>query len=757
MAPNHKSSMDRESWLPALADFLLARADLGAMRVDPAGGKISIATLGVIDEEELRTTLHVTLRAAEKTLMPEKPLNPALTVESSPEGTLLSKPSCLTEPALWSWREFEWPEREPEMAASCCSHDHDWKTLLLLASICGGAALAGWVVESLAPGQIIWSRSLYLAAFIAGGWDAAIDAFAHIKKGKLDIHFLMLAVAVGAITIGAWSEGALLLFLFSFSGALEHYALYRTRKEVDALFKAAPREATLLLPDGSEQTIPVGNVKPGDRLAIRPGDLFPVDALLLTGQTAADESNLTGESLPVEKTTGDALYSGTLNLWGAVEATALRPVGESALQKVLRLIEEAQNQKAPSQSFTDRFGTRYTVIILSLTTVMFFVWWLAFDLPAFINEAGVKSAFYQAMTLLVVASPCALVLSIPSAILAAIAWGARRGILFRGGAAIENLADIDIVALDKTGTLTTGEMVVDKIESFPPGRENEAARYAYSLERHSDHPIARAIVKYGKKENLPSLPVKGATAFPGMGMEGLIDGSKCILGRRELLCDGPLAEFAEKVPPPALHFIEVWIIAGDFLGRILLRDQVRPQSKPFLKELARRNLKTVMLTGDRRETAEAVAHELGLQEVRSGLTPSQKVDAIHEFKKSGLRVAMVGDGLNDAPSLTSADVAVAMGSRGSDAALERSDVILMQDRIESFVDAYRLSLASRKVIRQNITIALGTVVVMVGATLIGVLPLSMGVLAHEGSTVLVCFNSLRLLFIKDTVSRHQSK
>ncbi len=643
--------------------------------------------------------------------------------------------------------------KKPEPDAPDHIHGHDWKTLLALATVCGFAALAGWIVEIVAPEQVVWSHSLYLTALIAGGWDAAFDAFENIKKGKLDIHFLMLAVAVGAITIGAWSEGALLLFLFSFSGALEHFALYRTKKEVDALFKAAPREATLLLPDGREQTIPVEEVTAGQRLAIKPGALFPVDARLDKGQTAADESNLTGESLPVEKAVGDDLYSGTLNLWGAVEATALRPVTEGALHKILRLIQEAQTQKAPSQSFTDRFGTRYTVSILLLTTVMFFVWWLAFDSPAFIREGDRNSALYQAMTLLVVASPCALVLSIPSAILAAIAWGARRGILFRGGAAIEELAEIQIVALDKTGTLTTGDMVVDKVESFPPGQEMEIAQFAYSLERHSDHPIARAIVKYSENENLSSLAVDDVSAFPGLGMEGMVNGSKCVLGRRGLLIDGPFSELIEKVPSPAFHFIEVWLIAEKSLGRILLRDQVRPQSEPFLRELARRNLKTVMLTGDRRETAEAVGRELGLHEVRSGLTPEKKVAVLNGFKVSGYRVAMVGDGLNDAPSLAVADVAVAMGSRGSDAALEQSDVVLMQDRIEGFVDAYRLSVAAKKVIRQNIVVALGTVLIMVGATLVGILPLSLGVLAHEGSTVIVCFNSLRLLFLRDVFVR----
>ena len=312
----------------------------------------------------------------------------------------------------------------------------------------------------------------------------------------------MLAVAVGASSIGAWAEGALLLFLFSFSGALEHFALYRTRREIDGLFDAAPKTANVIGEDGEETQIPVNQVGVGRELVVRPGEQFPVDALVTDGKTAADESNLTGEANPVSKLLGDTVFGGTINLWGAVRAKTLRPAGESAMQKVIRLIREAQHLKAPSQRFTDRFGTRYTVGILSLTVVMFLVWWLGFGVRPFANTEDGFSAFYRGMTLLVVASPCALVLSIPSAILAAIAWGARHGILFRGGAAIEKLAEVDLVALDKTGTLTTGEMEVERIESFPPGREREAAELAFSLESHGTHPIGRAIRKYGVREGL---------------------------------------------------------------------------------------------------------------------------------------------------------------------------------------------------------------------------------------------------------------
>jgi Cd2+/Zn2+-exporting ATPase len=492
----------------------------------------------------------------------------------------------------------------------------------------------------------------------------------------------------------------------------------------------------------------VSAVNVGDVVVVKPGAQFPVDAEVIHGKSAADESNLTGEANPVPKLIGDTVFSGTINLWGAVDARTLRPVGESALQKVIRLIREAQHLKAPSQRFTDKFGTRYTIGILSLTTVMFFIWWLGFGIAPFVNSEAGFSAFYRAMTLLVVASPCALVLSIPSAILAAIAWGARHGILFRGGAAIEKLAEVDLVALDKTGTLTTGEMEVDSIESFPPGREREAAELAYSLEAHGSHPIGRAIKKYAKAQGLEQRVIDDFQAMSGKGVQGREGETLCVLGRRELLDDGPLAEWIKDVPEPAPEFSENWILKDDLIARILLKDQIRTESKPILEKLKAMGVRTVMLTGDRRGTAESVGREIGIEEVRSGLTPDDKVAAILEYSKAGYKVAMVGDGVNDAPSLAAAYVSVAMGARGSDAALEQSEVVLMKDRIENYLAATDLSHRARTIIRQNLAIALGTVLLMVAAAILGWIPLSVGVFAHEGSTVVVCLNSLRLLFAK---------
>jgi Cd2+/Zn2+-exporting ATPase len=484
-----------------------------------------------------------------------------------------------------------------------------------------------------------------------------------------------------------------------------------------------------------------------------------VDGEILKGGTAADESNLTGEATPVEKNVGDTVLAGTLNMWGAVEVSVLRPAAESALQKIIRLIKEAQQQKAPSQQFADKFGTYYTYIVLALSGLMFFVWWLALDLPVFTSTAGTHSAFYRAMTLLVVASPCALVLSIPSAVLAAIAWGARHGILIRGGAAVEKLADVNVVALDKTGTLTTGELRVEKVQSFPPGRDKEVAQLACSLDRLSTHPLARAITRYGKQQNLPVTEFEKFESVTGNGIRARLNGSEVYLGRREWVMaerrapSRPVStstngdQLAEAVlgAPSAPGFSEVWLSHNGLLGRIILRDDIRPQARPVMDELKRSGVRTIVLTGDHKAAAEHLKNELHLDEVRAELKPEEKVAAIKALSDSGNRVAMVGDGVNDAPSLAVAHVGVAMGARGSDAALEQADVVLMHDRLENFLSAFRLSQRARRIIRQNLIISLGTVVVLVVFALIGKIPLPVGVVGHEGSTVIVVMNSLRLL------------
>jgi Cd2+/Zn2+-exporting ATPase len=387
---------------------------------------------------------------------------------------------------------------------------------------------------------------------------------------------------------------------------------------------------------------------------------------------------------------------------------------------------------------------------LILTMAMFLVWWLGFGIAPFESTPESFSALYRSMTLLVVVSPCALVLSIPSAILAAIAWGAKHGVLFRGGAAVEKLAQVDTVALDKTGTLTTGNLRVREMESFPPGNQDRLLGIACSLEANSTHPIARAILAHGDEHGVPRVEVTNFQSLTGMGLRGVIPEGEVFLGRRDLLKDGPLKELVSGAEALGLGYSEVWIIAPDAAGRFILKDEVRESSAAVLETLKKSNIRSLMLTGDRPEAALDVAQQLSLdeQDVYAGLFPEDKVAIIQRLRDEGRKVAMVGDGVNDAPSLATAFVSVAMGGRGSDAALEQSEVVLMNDRIEGFLDAIRLSRKARRIIRQNLVISLGTVILMLFLALGGNLPLTLGVFAHEGSTVLVVLNSLRLLFGK---------
>ena len=752
----------------SVVDTLAEEPSLEAVTIDPAHQKISVATLGRADVDKLTQRLTNKFQSAQNTdpnhacsLLTGKsdcavcgvPLSETerkkLTIQHDGESTTIARVTCPTAPKFWRWRDLPFPKIVPrEIEIHDDDHGVDeWKMQIVAAILCGVFGVSAYF--SPAPIKIF----LFVAAYLAGGFFPAEEVWERLQKRAIDVHFLMIAVAVGAASIGAWAEGTTLLFLFSLSGALEHYAMGRTQKEIRALFRDAPKFATALDGQGREREVPVENLRTGMKLLIKPGAQFPVDGEIAKGTTAADESNLTGEATPVEKNIGDSTLAGTINLWGAVEVLVTKPAAESSLQKIIALIKDAQQRKAPAQQFTDKFGTIYTYIILGVSLAMFFVWWLALGLAPFANAAAAHSAFYRAMTLLVVASPCALVLSIPSAVLAAIAFGARHGILFRGGAAVEKLAEINIVALDKTGTLTTGELRVEKVESFPPGRENEIARLAYSLEKLSAHPLARAITRHGKQNKIEPFALDHFESVTGQGLRAKRNGVECLLGRREWI----IAERREPVRPEfvfskgsntAPGFSEIWLAAGDLLGRIILRDDIRPQAASVIDELRHEGLRSVVLTGDRKATAEHIKSELKPDDVRAELKPEQKVEAIRELSGAGKKVAMIGDGVNDAPSLAAAHIGVAMGARGSDAALEQADVVLMHDRLENFLAAFRLSQRARRIIRQNLVISLGTVVVLVTFAMFGKIPLPIGVVGHEGSTVVVVMNSLRLLFGK---------
>jgi Cd2+/Zn2+-exporting ATPase len=738
-----------------------ADPNLEAITLNKAAQTISVATMGKAPDVQLAERIRSKIREAQdgEAVTPcqlwegnpnckvcPTPLAPlerlAYRIDHKDGRTTISRVTCPTAPSFWHWRSFPWPKvvQRDVVFLEHAEQIDEWKAQLVAAILCGLFGLAGFFLGGTTAGLIC-----FVLAYATGGWFTVEEVWERLRQRSIDVHFLMLAVAVGSASIGAWGEGATLLFLFSLSGSLEHFALGRTQREIRALFKDAPKVATLLDENGQQRDIPVEQLRPGMRLLIKPGSQFPADSEIVSGQTAADESNLTGESVPVEKRLGDMALAGTLNLWGAVEVIVLRPVAESALQKIIHLIKQAQQQKAPAQKFTDKFGGIYTYAALALTFVMFFIWWLGFGLPPLTSTTATPSAFYRTMTLLVVASPCALVLSIPSAVLAAIASAARRGILFRGGAAVEKLAEVQVVALDKTGTLTTGELQVAGVESFPPGRENEIAQLAYSLERLSTHPLARSITRYGKQRQLAPVAFDSFESITGSGLRARRAAQSFTLGRREWLLTYTPTEVLSKIPPSLPGISEVWLAGGDLLGRILLRDDIRPQARMIIEQLRQEGLRSVVLTGDRRGAAELLKAQLQLDDVRAELKPEEKVAAIKTLTDAGLRVAMVGDGVNDAPSLAAAHVGVAMGARGSDAALEQADVVLMNDRLENFLAAFRLSQRARRIIRQNLVVSLGTVAVLVLFALAGQIPLTIGVVGHEGSTVVVVMNSLRLL------------
>jgi Cd2+/Zn2+-exporting ATPase len=745
----------------SVANTLAEEPTLEAVTIDRAHQTISVATLGRADVGKLAERIRIEFEAAQSTSAErhcrllegeddcwscETPLSnqerQRITIKHDGNSTTIARITCPTAPKFWRWRDIPFPKvvpRDVEFLEHVEAID-EWKPQLAATILCGVFGLAGFFMP--APFKIF----AYAVAYLAGGFYPAREVWERFRKRTIDVHFLMLVVAAGAASIGAWGEGATLLFLFSLSGALEHFALGRTQKEIRSLFREAPKVATALDAQGNEHEVKVEQLKSGMRLLIRPGAQFPVDGEIAKGSSAADESNLTGEATPVKKSVGDTALAGTINLWGAVEVVVTRPAAESSLQKIVTLIKEAQQRKAPAQQFTDKFSTIYTYLVIGLSFAMFFVWWLGFRLAPFASAIESQSAFYRAMTLLVVSSPCALVLSIPSAVLAAIAWGARHGILFRGGAAVEKLAEINVVALDKTGTLTTGELRVEKVESFPPGRENEIARLAYSLEKLSTHPLARAITCHGKQQKIAPVEFEQFESVTGHGLRAQWGGSVCSLGGRDWFEHGRHADVFVRVPATDAGFSEVWIEAGNLLGRVILRDDIRPQSAAVVEELRDEGLRSVVLTGDRKAAAEHLRAELKLDDVRAELKPDQKVAAIRELSDQGKKVAMIGDGVNDAPSLAAAHIGVAMGARGSDAALEQADVVLMHDRLENFLAAFRLSQRARRIIRQNLVISLGTVMVLVTFAILGKIPLPVGVVGHEGSTVVVVMNSLRLLF-----------
>ncbi|MCC6626253.1 MAG: cadmium-translocating P-type ATPase [Chloroflexi bacterium] len=606
-----------------------------------------------------------------------------------------------------------------------------------------GLVLAG-AVQSLGwPEPAV--LALYIGAYVAGGLLATRTAVRELLRRTINVDLLMVLAALGAASIGYWQEGGILLFLFSLSNALQAYALDRTRRAITALMDLRPDTAVVV--DGDrERRLPVEEVAIGQLLLVRPGDRLPLDGVIVSGVTSVDQAPITGESVPVTKVAGDQVFAGTINQEGAITMRVAKLAGESTLARIIGLVVEAQENKAPTERTVERVEQRYAAAVILLTLA-------AITVPALLGQPW-DSSFYRAMTLMVVASPCAIAMAAPSAMLSAIANAARQGILFKGGTHLEAMATLKIVALDKTGTLTTGRLRLTDVVGHDGGDPADVLRLAASLERHSEHPIATALLTAARQQNLDLTEPVDAQAVPGRGLQGLVDGRRLLVGNPAFITEAGLAL------PPALQTSitrlqaegkTVMVVAAEQpLGAVAVADTPRATAPAVIARLRRLGIeRIIMLTGDHSVVAAALGRGLGVDEVRADLLPEEKQQVIAALMRETGHVAMVGDGVNDAPALATATVGVAMGAAGTDVALETADIVLMADDLTRLPYVIDLSRRTRRTVYQNLAFALGVILVLVVATLMNAMTLPLGVLGHEGSTVLVILNSLRLLVFRD--------
>ncbi len=612
-----------------------------------------------------------------------------------------------------------------------------------LSLICLLALLAGWLGPVFGLFDENVARLLFIVSYITGGYYGVKESFEEIRKGKASIDLLMIVAAIGAASINQWMEGAILLFLFSLSNALQDFALEKSNRAIEALMELRPDTANVRQPDGTEKSVKVEDVTIGDVVVVRPGERFPVDGRVLEGSTAADQSAITGESIPVDKQPGDEIFGGTMNTLGAVAITTTRNVGESTLSRIVEMVQKARTGKAKTQRILDDFEPIYAAGVIIITILLILVPWLL--------EWGTFDAiFYRAMTILVVASPCALVISTPATILSAIAHAARKGVLFKGGVYLEQAASIKFVAMDKTGTLTKGRPEVTDVITVGDMTKDSLLQLAASAEHMSEHPLAQAVVRAAEKASLVLTKVSSLQSETGKGVVVEIEGVTVRVGSRKLMSESGIA-LPESVTEKAANLEKqgntVIFLANDdkLEGMIALADVLKPEAKEALEQLHALGIeKVLMLTGDSKYVAQAVADKLGIDDVRAELMPGSKEGIIKELAAMG-PVAMVGDGVNDAPALASGNLGIAMGAAGSDVALETADVVLISDDLLKLPWMIKLSRRAHRVVWQNIIFAMGVIVMLVASVFLFDLPLPLGVVGHEGSTLLVVANGLRLL------------
>jgi Zn2+/Cd2+-exporting ATPase len=610
---------------------------------------------------------------------------------------------------------------------------------LIAAGLSGVFILAGWLLDKY--GQGADSIIAYLLAFVIGGFAKAKEGVeATYENKELNVEMLMVFAAIGSAIIGYWTEGAILIFIFAVSGALETYTMNKSHKEISSLMKLQPEEAWLIS-NGNEKRVSVTELRVGDQILIKPGERIPSDGVIIKGHTNIDEAAITGESMPVSKSTQEEVFAGTVNMTGSITVEVSKESSDTLFQKIIQLVQSAQSEKSPSQQFIERFEGTYVKVVLLVVFAMFF-------LPVFLLGWSWHEAFYRAMILLVVASPCALVASIMPATLSAISNGARHGILVKGGVHLENLGHLGAIAFDKTGTLTKGKPEVTDVLVKDGIDRSDLVWKAASIESHSNHPLAQAIVKYAKAAGTKELFYPDSLEdVPGWGVKAVINGQQWKIGKAAFVGKDNAEQFAGgkskdlAAAGNTLVFIE---INGELSAVIALKDVVREETKLAIDHLKKKGIRTVMLTGDSKNTAKAIAAESHVDEYFAECLPETKVEHLKQLKEKYKTVAMVGDGINDAPALAMANVGIAMGE-GTDVALETADVVLMKNDLPRIAEAIHLSQRMNKIIKQNVIFSITVIMVLISSNFFQSIDLPFGVIGHEGSTILVILNSLRLL------------
>ncbi|MCC5658534.1 heavy metal translocating P-type ATPase [Nostoc sp. XA010] len=617
----------------------------------------------------------------------------------------------------------------------------------LAALLCGLLLFLGWFALHL--GALGLAFLLLPAAYVIGGYESAREGLTTLFKEKeLDVDLLMIVAAIGAASLGLWRreyhliiDGAILILIFAISGALEGYAMQRTERSIRSLMSLTPDTARVLL-QGREEEIPISQLKVGNEIVVKPGELIPTDGIILSGYSTLNQAAITGESLPVEKTVGEEVFAGTLNGYGALQIKVHKPAQSSLIQRVIRLVEQAQTEAPPSQEFIDRFEKGYAKVIVVAGILLAI-------LPPFLWGWDWETTIYRALTFLVVASPCALMAAIMPTLLSGIANGARQGILFKNGAQLEKIGKVRAIAFDKTGTLTTGQVQVFQVVSVNEYTESDVLKIAASVESSSEHPIGKAIVQAAGDLNwVGAIQVQ---AIPGQGIIGILQQQQVIVGNAVFV-----QQYVTNLPEELQEIVQfweqqgktvVWVAQGvEVMGVIAIADEVRSQAAATITRLKQLGIEQiVILTGDNEETAQSVAKAVGIERVYAQLLPEDKLDVIRSLQQQYQTVAMVGDGINDAPALAQASVGIAMGISGSDVALETADIVLMADRLEKIAVAMHLGRRSQSIVKQNIVVALGFIMLLLVGNFLGSINLPIGVIGHEGSTVLVTLSGLRLL------------